>query len=112
VLRRRSARFRGIYPLVVTQAPPPADIKWENLECTRLNRGLRTIAVNLLTVLVLVGAFAAMTAVRGSMPALSMAASQVIMVKMNLFLSWAIARLVPYERHHSANSVGLCRLNL
>eukprot|EP00227_Mantoniella_beaufortii_P000812 CAMPEP_0197617748 /NCGR_PEP_ID=MMETSP1326-20131121/61189_1 /TAXON_ID=1155430 /ORGANISM="Genus nov. species nov., Strain RCC2288" /LENGTH=932 /DNA_ID=CAMNT_0043186643 /DNA_START=68 /DNA_END=2866 /DNA_ORIENTATION=- len=64
LLRKQELRFRGTHRLTVTQAPPPTDIQWENLEYTWLQRTFRSFSVNLLAVGILAAAFASIAAVK------------------------------------------------
>ncbi|KAJ8561771.1 hypothetical protein ON010_g7908 [Phytophthora cinnamomi] len=48
-------RFRdGTYPLIVTDAPEPSNILWENLEVTERGRFYRQFVTNLVTVMLLI----------------------------------------------------------
>ncbi|EGZ08453.1 hypothetical protein PHYSODRAFT_526468 [Phytophthora sojae] len=48
-------RFRnGTYPLIVTPAPEPSNILWENLEVTERGRFYRQFVTNLITVMLLI----------------------------------------------------------
>ncbi|KAE9247752.1 hypothetical protein PF004_g4180 [Phytophthora fragariae] len=48
-------RFRdGTYPLIVTTAPEPSNILWENLEVTERGRFYRQFVTNLVTVMLLI----------------------------------------------------------
>ncbi|KAG3098209.1 hypothetical protein PI124_g17348 [Phytophthora idaei] len=47
-------RFREDFPLIVTKAPEPSNILWENLEVTNRGRFYRQLVTNLVTVALLV----------------------------------------------------------
>ncbi|OWZ23381.1 Transmembrane protein [Phytophthora megakarya] len=47
-------RFRGTFPLIVTSAPEPSNIMWENLEVTKRGRFYRQFVTNMVTVLLLI----------------------------------------------------------
>ncbi|KAG6974829.1 hypothetical protein JG688_00002864 [Phytophthora aleatoria] len=47
-------RFREDFPLIVTRAPEPSNILWENLEVTNRGRFYRQLVTNLVTVALLV----------------------------------------------------------
>ena len=46
--------FRGTHRLIVTEAPPPSDIVYENLEASAASRAVRQVFTNLVTILLLV----------------------------------------------------------
>lgn len=64
VLRPGELRLRGTHRLMVTQAPAPTDIQWENLEFTWAQRMLRAFSVTALTVGIMAAAFVAIAAVK------------------------------------------------
>ena len=46
--------FKGTHPLIVTAAPEPTDLQWENIEVTKEQRGRRVFVVNVLLIVILV----------------------------------------------------------
>jgi len=63
LFRPYALRFRNTHRLVVKQAPPPADIKWENLQFGYWERQFRQFNISLLTLVVLGLAFVAIAGV-------------------------------------------------
>lgn len=57
IFRPKKLRMREKYRLVVKQAPPPSDIKWQNLQFGWGERQFRQFNVTMLTVMVLAIAF-------------------------------------------------------
>ena len=57
IFRPQSLRMRDKYRLVVKQAPPPGDIKWQNLQFGYWERQFRQFNISMITMAVLAVAF-------------------------------------------------------
>ncbi|ETL86441.1 hypothetical protein L917_14126 [Phytophthora nicotianae] len=57
-------RFRADFPLIVTKAPEPSNILWENLEVTDRGRFYRQLVTNLVTIALLVTSCAIISAAK------------------------------------------------
>ena len=71
LLMTKSKKFRGRYPISVSQAPEPSNIKWENLQVRGFNKNGRVALTSIITVAMLVISFGVILVLKGLKESLS-----------------------------------------
>jgi alpha-tubulin suppressor-like RCC1 family protein len=65
LLMPKSKRFRGSFPISVSQAPEPSNIKWENLQVRGLNKNMRIVFTTIVTAAMLLLSFLVIIVLKG-----------------------------------------------
>ncbi len=65
LLMPQSKKFRRKFPISVSQAPEPSNIKWENLQVRGFNKNLRFVATSIITVSMLFLSFFVIIVLKG-----------------------------------------------
>jgi alpha-tubulin suppressor-like RCC1 family protein len=65
LLMPQSKKFRRKFPISVSQAPEPSNIKWENLQVRGMNKNLRLVATSIITVSMLFLSFFVIIVLKG-----------------------------------------------
>jgi alpha-tubulin suppressor-like RCC1 family protein len=65
VVMPTSKKFRRTYPISVSQAPEPSNIKWENLQVRGFNKNMRFFLTSIVTVLMLFLSFFVIIVLKG-----------------------------------------------